>query len=151
MLRLVCVPCVPKRCFVNLSMNQFGDLHEQWMKNYRNGIIQEQSTNRKDYHISDHSYEPWNRIPESTLKDKHLYKIRARNSTVGMYQKEHRLFVIVRKKCGLTFLCQEYDFATGRPYGTAVPYEEMKLVPFLIQQNETLLLKLLDNCNRRIQ
>src|SRR5258708_33472869 len=71
---LVQLARAPKRFFS--SKHSFSNLHEEWMKNYKDGVILEQSTDKKAYDDSDHFYQPWNRIPEKDLKDRYLYKIR---------------------------------------------------------------------------
>jgi hypothetical protein len=83
-------------------------------------------------------YQPHNRIPESELKNNYLYEIRARNSCAGIYNHENRYFTIARNKCGLESLFNEYDWNTGRPYGTAVPVSEIELSPTFANNSEKL-------------
>jgi hypothetical protein len=75
--------------------------------------------------LSEHVYQLWNRILEKDLQDRHLYKIRARNAHHGVYNQSLRSFTIARFKGKSWYLFDEYDWATGPPYGTAVPYQDM--------------------------
>jgi hypothetical protein len=109
-------------------MQLFGKLSAKWMENYKaNTIIpQYQSLNQDDYDESEYWYKPWSRILEKDLKDRYIYRIRARNSSIGVYNQKYRSFTLPRYKIDSWFLFDEYDFATGPPYGTAVPYEEIQ-------------------------
>ena len=80
-------------------------------------------------------YQPYHRIPELSLKNNYLYHIRARNSCLGIYNYDNRCFTIARTKFGQTFLFDEYDFNTGRPYGTVVPFREIEVSPLF--ENDT--------------
>ena len=64
------------------------------------------------------------------LKDGFLYFILARNSYFGIWKAENKLFLISRFKFNLNYLCEEYHWDTGEPFGTVKPYKELELPPF---------------------
>ena len=92
----------------------------------------------------------------SDLKDRHSYKICARNAYVGIWISSDKSFLISRYKVGQNpYLFHEYHWDTGEPFGTAKPIELIEKCPFVIKEDydnkeEEELLKYLDNleeCN----
>lgn len=74
-------------------------------------------------------YRPTERIHEESLEHNGLYEIRARNSCAGIYNYDKRCFTIARTKFNFDYLFEEYDWNTGRPYGTAVPHRKIEDAP----------------------
>ena len=66
-------------------------------------------------------------IPLTQCKDKHLYRIDARNGSFGIFEKENGWFILSRIKFKDNFLYQEYhwDFDEN---GTVRPLVEMERV-----------------------
>jgi len=67
-----------------------------------------------------------NYIPLEKCKDGWLYRIDARNSSLGIYNVKKKCFFISRNKFGTNFIFEEYHWDTGEPYGTVKPLEEIK-------------------------
>lgn len=68
------------------------------------------------------------------LKDRHCYKIYARNAYVGVWVKSQKSFIISRYKVGSTpCLFSEYHWDIGEPLGTVKPIELIELFPFRIR------------------
>ena len=97
-----------------------------------------------------------NYLKISELKDKHSYKIYARNAYVGIWIDDDKSFLISRYKIGPTpYLFREYHWDIGEPLGTVKPIQIIEKCPFEIKKNydkkeEEELLQYLDNleeCN----
>jgi hypothetical protein len=58
-----------------------------------------------------------------------LYKIDARNFSLGVYSKIKQGFVGIRYKFGSEYLSIEFHWDTGTPYGTAKPLEYIEECP----------------------
>ena len=70
------------------------------------------------------------------LKDRHTYKICARNAFVGVWIKSMSAFLISRYKVGShPYLFFEYHWDTGEPLGTVKPIELIDKFPFEIKQD----------------
>lgn len=67
-----------------------------------------------------------NYIKIENLKDGYLYKINARNASIGIWNAIDKGFIIAREKFGSTFLFMEYHYDTGAPYGTVMPVREIE-------------------------
>src|SRR3954466_8451834 len=65
-------------------------------------------------------------IPLHDCKHRRLYKIRARNISVGFYEEKTKAFFGLRKKFGPTFLDREFHYDYDGPYGTAKPEHELQ-------------------------
>jgi hypothetical protein len=66
------------------------------------------------------------------LKDcKHgyLYRIKSRNLSVGVFNKDNSSFIGIREKFGSRYLFSEYHRETGPPHGTVSPTEEIGPLP----------------------
>ncbi len=70
------------------------------------------------------------------LKNRHCYKIYARNAYVGVWVKSNKSFMISRYKVGATpYLFHEYHWDIGEPLGTVKPIALIELFPFQIKNN----------------
>lgn len=56
-----------------------------------------------------------------------LYKIHARNFSLGVFDEKQQGFVGIREKFGDEYLFVEYHWDTGAPYGTVKPNEFIKM------------------------
>jgi len=63
------------------------------------------------------------------LRDRHLYKIYARNSKIGIWMEETGSFLISRFKFNNNFLFDEVHYDLSDSFGTAWPLEEIEEVP----------------------
>lgn len=63
------------------------------------------------------------------MKHGYLYRIHARNARYGIWNEEHKSFIISRVKFVDNYLFEEYHWDTGAPYGTARPLEELEKAP----------------------
>jgi hypothetical protein len=68
-------------------------------------------------------------IPLDECKDRELYRIHSRNLAFGVFNITTKGFVGIREKFGDYYLCTEYHYETGAPYGTAYPKEKLGLMP----------------------
>lgn len=59
----------------------------------------------------------------------YLYRLRSRNLSFGIYNKDNKGFIGIRTKFGSKFLDTEYHWDTGAPYGTACPQIEVGKCP----------------------
>lgn len=102
----------------------------------------------KPEHLSpdDNFYRQWERIPENQLRDGFTYELRARNASIGIYMESCRGFYVPRLKFGQRFIDFEYDYATGPPFGTAVPKRELEVYDF---QKEPSMLRYLRDWEER--
>lgn len=75
--------------------------------------------------------------------DKGLYIIKARNSDIGIYDKEKKAFIIRRKKFSSIFLYPEDHWDTGEDHGTVKPLKFIRTVSNRILNNEKDLLRFL--------
>jgi hypothetical protein len=74
------------------------------------------------------------------LKDKHCYKIFARNAYVGVWKEKQKSFMISRYKVGGNpYLFDEYHWDTNDeknfPFGTVKPLELIEQFPFELKEN----------------
>jgi hypothetical protein len=69
------------------------------------------------------------RIPENELVDGGFYRLYSRNLKAGVYNASQRAFIGIREKFSHFFLATEYDWETGEPHGTAIPYEKIADCP----------------------
>ncbi len=72
-------------------------------------------------------------IPLSECKPRHLYRLRSRNLTFGVFDASNNGFIGIREKFGSRYLDTEYHRDTGPPHGTASPYEDLGTIPDEIQ------------------
>lgn len=75
-------------------------------------------------------------IPISKCKDGYLYRIVARNASLGIWNEKNKSFSISRFKFGDNFIFEEFHWETGPPYGTARPLEELEKSPNLQSTNQ---------------
>ena len=64
------------------------------------------------------------------LKPFYLYRIKARNGTVGIWHPEKGEFVLSRMKFGSNFTFGEIHWDLDTSFGTAKPVEELEKTPF---------------------
>lgn len=64
------------------------------------------------------------------LKDGYLYKLDARNASVGVWLAERGEFLISRYKCGENYLFEEVHWDLSEDFGTAKPLYELEKAPF---------------------
>lgn len=69
------------------------------------------------------------------LTEGHLYKIRSRNLSSGVYDGKGG-FTGIRQKFGSRYLFTEYDWDNGPPFGTVVVKEDLGPVPEGIEISE---------------
>ena len=62
-------------------------------------------------------------------KHGYLYKIDARNFTLGVYNKDEEGFLGIRRKFNFRFIEIEFHWDTGEPYGTVKPLELLEKCP----------------------
>ena len=68
-------------------------------------------------------------IPLEECEHRAVYRIRSRNLSVTVFDKDQRGFTGVREKFGDKFLFTEYHWDTGPPFGTAKPVEKIDVLP----------------------
>lgn len=73
-----------------------------------------------------------NEIPMNDCNHGYLYKISARNSSIGIWNKYRKVFIIPRFKFGSHYLFEEFHWDCGPPFGTAIALEELMECPFHI-------------------
>ena len=78
-------------------------------------------------------------IPLDELKDGGLYRIYARNFSLGVYDLREQGFVGIRQKFTMVFLDTEFHWDTGVPYGTVKPIEFLEMCPIGFDLNDSLL------------
>jgi hypothetical protein len=66
-----------------------------------------------------------NYIKIEDCKDGYLYLISARNSHIGIFNKDKNSFTISRVKFSNNYLFDEFHWDTGEPYGTVKPIREI--------------------------
>lgn len=59
-----------------------------------------------------------------------LYRINARNFSIGIYDEDNQGFIGIRTKFTMQFLDLEFHWDTGAPYGTVKPLEFLEWSPF---------------------
>jgi hypothetical protein len=64
-------------------------------------------------------------IAKPNCKDRKLYRIRARNFDVGVYNEKTCSFFGMRTKFGSTYIDDEYHWEHNQIHGTAKPIEEL--------------------------
>ena len=67
-----------------------------------------------------------------------LYRIYARNFSLGVYTLKEQGFVGVRQKFTMEFLDTEFHWDTGAPYGTVKPIEFLEMCPIGFDFNDSL-------------
>lgn len=76
-------------------------------------------------------------IPLEQCEDGWLYRIFARNASLGIFRANQKGFEIAREKFGNVYLFTEYHFDTGAPFGTVVPSKKLEKAPeFGTEQDE---------------
>lgn len=60
-----------------------------------------------------------------------LYRIFARNFSLGVYRKDSKGFIGVREKFGFEYLFTEYHWDTGPPCGTVNPKLFLEMCPVI--------------------
>ena len=68
-------------------------------------------------------------IPLSECKDSCLYRIDARNFSLGVFSEASNGFVGIRVKFGRRYLFTEYHWDTGESFGTVKPIEVVEELP----------------------
>ena len=86
--------------------------------------------------ISFESVQPY--LPMESCRPGHLYRVAARNASVGIYDAGKRGFIINREKFGRRYLFVEDHWDTGVPFGTAKPLEDLGPAPRLTGEAELL-------------
>jgi hypothetical protein len=86
----------------------------------------------------------------SLEKCKHsgLYRIYARNFSLGVYNLKEQGFIGIRRKFTMVFLDLEYHWDTGEPYGTAKPYEFLEFCPLFVGEKNDKLMEWLKEKNK---
>ena len=73
------------------------------------------------------------------LKDGYLYRIMARNGTVGVWKPETGEFVLSRYKFGFNYTFGEFHWDLSPDFGTARPYEELEKCPYDLNDEKNML------------
>lgn len=68
-------------------------------------------------------------ISVDECEDGFLYKVDARNFSLGVYNEHQKGFIGIRQKFKMIFLDLEYHWDTGAPYGTVKPIKKIKKCP----------------------
>jgi len=68
------------------------------------------------------------------LKPGYLYRIKARNGTVGIWDDEKGEFVLSRYKFGDNYTFGEIHWDLSTSFGTVKPWEELEKSPFTVKQ-----------------
>lgn len=69
-------------------------------------------------------------LPVGELKFGFLYKINARNASVGVWMGKVGSFLISRYKFQINFLFEELHYDLDETYGTVKPLQELERSPF---------------------
>lgn len=77
-------------------------------------------------------------IPVSKCRDGYLYRIKARNAGVGIYEESTGSFIIRRRKFGTVFIAREIHWDVDENFGTVKPLEELEHAPKFESNKETL-------------
>ena len=80
-------------------------------------------------------------------KDGGLYRIYARNFSLGVYNKQKQGFIGIRRKFTMIFLDMEFHWDTGVPYGTVKPYKFIGYCPEDVDEKNDNLFKWLKEMN----
>lgn len=89
---------------------------------------------------------PRNYISLNNCKDGYLYKIKARNSQLGIFSKKDSGFIISRKKFTYNYLFIEYHWDLGyEGFGTVKPLEELEKVKHMNKK------EMLDFLNKKLK
>ena len=64
-----------------------------------------------------------------------LYKILARNFSLGVYNLKDQGFIGIRQKFTMIYLDLEFHWDTGTPYGTAKPIEFLEMCDLEVDEN----------------
>ena len=73
---------------------------------------------------------PISYIPIEECIEGHIYRIKARNGRIGIFEKKGpNGFVLSRHKFSDNFLYPEYHWDNGEPYGTVKPLEHLGEAP----------------------
>ena len=75
------------------------------------------------------------------LKPGYLYRIKARNGTVGIWDPDKGEFVLSRYKFGSNFTFGEIHWDLSDSFGTAKPWEELEKSPFTVDQLKSHLMR----------
>lgn len=78
------------------------------------------------------------RIPIGECLHGGLYRVEARNFSIGVYSSDSTGFIGIRQKFGTQYLDTEYHWDIGAPHGTASPKELLCMVPDAIPICESL-------------
>lgn len=70
------------------------------------------------------------KINFKNLKDGWLYKIHARNASIGIFSEKTGSFYIRRRKFNEIYLFDEYEESVSKDFGTAYAIEEIEQSPF---------------------
>ena len=64
------------------------------------------------------------------LKNGYLYKIMARNASIGIWEERQKWFIISRFKFGTNYIFSELHWDADEHFGTVKPLEEIEKSPF---------------------
>jgi hypothetical protein len=89
-------------------------------------------------------------IPVGECINGHVYRIRARNGRIGVFDKKNdNAFILSRHKFGDNFLYPEYHWDNGKPYGTVMPLEYLWELPPM--ESDDMLLAYLNNLTKTVK
>lgn len=78
-----------------------------------------------------------------------LYKVYARNFSLGVYNKREQGFIGIRHKFTMEFLDTEYHWDTGAPYGTVKPTDLLEHSPYYVTTRSNQLFEWLKEKNKQ--
>lgn len=77
-----------------------------------------------------------NYLPLDQMRDRGVYRLRARNFSLGAFNAATKGFVGIRFKFDSEYLFEEYHYDTGAPFGTVTPIEFVCLLPENVEARE---------------
>lgn len=92
------------------------------------------------------------KIPLSEMQHGQLYKIDARNSSVGVWSDKEKAFIIRRCKWRDVFLDEELHYDSCTTHGTATPFEVLpEAIPEAMFEMRDVLLKWLGEMDKKYE
>lgn len=73
-------------------------------------------------------------LPLEKCEHSGLYRVDARNFSLGVYNEKDKGFIGIRTKFTMVFLDLEFHWDTGAPYGTVKPSEFLEWCPVYVDE-----------------
>ena len=87
-------------------------------------------------------------LPIEKCEHSGLYRILARNFSLGVYHLKDQGFIGIRQKFTMVFLDTEFHWDTGVPYGTVKPIEFLEWCPIFVGEKNNKLFEWLKEKNK---